>query len=177
MAFFTESQLRGYASSILLKESARRFVATNESLATVTIFLSHSHKDHELAQGLKHHLASLGVSLYIDLDDSDMPGSTSRETAERIKGKIRTLKYFLILATANAMQQSRWVPWEIGVADGYKPNKDILVVPVADNSGRFHGNEYLQLYKRVEIAGDGGTAVFDPNQTKGIYAKDWLQGK
>lgn len=175
MAFFTESRLIEYASSDLLNESARRFIATDKSAAKVTIFLSHSHRDSELARGLKNHLASLGISVYIDIDSSDMTTSTSREIAERIKGKIHSLDYFLILATANAMQ-SRWVPWEIGVADGYKPNKDILVVPVEDNSGKFHGNEYLQLYKRVEIAGDGGTAVFDPNQTRGISAKAWLQG-
>lgn len=141
--------------------------------ARVTMFLSHSHKDKVLAKGLKEHLSSFGVKVYIDIEDSDMPGSTSRETAERIKGRISSLQYFLILATQNAMN-SKWVPWEIGVADGKKPHDKILVVPVVDPAGKFHGSEYMQLYKRIDTTSDGNSAVFEPNKTSGIYVKSWL---
>lgn len=170
---FTESQLRNYASSSALNESASRTLKF-ESAAKASIFLSHSHKDKELAKGLKNHLASLGVNLYIDIEDSEMPGSTSRETAERIKGAITRLNVFLILATKNAME-SKWVPWEIGVADGKKPYDKILVVPVVDPSGNFHGSEYLQLYKRIIVATDGNSAIFLPNKfDDGVYVKNFL---
>lgn len=170
---FTESQLRGFATSYSLNESANR-ILKSEAIARTSIFLSHSHQDKELAKGLKNHLASFGVNLYIDIEDSDMPGSTSRETAERIKGAISRLNYFLILATKNAMD-SKWVPWEIGIADGKKPNDKIFVVPVVDPSGKFHGSEYMQLYKRIVVANDGNSAIFQPNKTNdGTYVKSWL---
>ncbi|MSM38680.1 MAG: TIR domain-containing protein [Geobacter sp.] len=169
---FTESQLKGFASSYTLNKSASQ-VFESASTAKTTMFLSHSHKDKELAKGLKNHLKSFGVNIYIDIEDSDMPGSTNRETAERIKGAITRLHYFLILATRNAMD-SKWVPWEIGVADGKKPHDKILVVPVIDPTGKFHGSEYLQLYKRIDTANDGNSAIFEPNKTSGIYVKNWL---
>ena len=169
---FTESQLKGFASSYTLNKSMGR-IFESASSARVTMFLSHSHKDKELAKGLKNHLSSFGVNIYIDIEDSDMPGSTSRETAERIKGVISSLHYFLILATRNAMD-SKWVPWEIGVADGKKPYDKILVVPVVDPTGKFHGSEYLQLYKRIDTASDGNSIIFEPNKSSGIYVKNWL---
>lgn len=172
---FTEGQLRGFATSFTLNESASR-VMKSESAARASIFLSHSHKDKDLAKGLKNHLASFGVGIYIDLEDSDMPGSTSRQTAERIKIKISRLDYFLILATKNAME-SKWVPWEIGIADGKKPHEHIMVVPVVDPSGNYHGNEYMQLYKRIVVANDGNSAIFQPNKNNdGIYVKNFLAG-
>lgn len=170
---FTESQLRGFAATYNLSKSMGRIFESSSSAKT-TMFLSHSHKDKELAKGLKNHLSSFGVNIYIDIEDSDMPGSTSRETAERIKGAITRLNYFLILATRNAMD-SKWVPWEIGIADGKKPNDKIFVVPVIDPSGKFHGSEYMQLYKRIIVATDGNSAIFEPNKTSnGMYVKSWL---
>ena len=170
---FTETQLRGFAASYALNKSMGRIFESALS-AKITMFLSHSHKDKELAKGLKNHLSGFGVNVYIDIEDSDMPGSTNRETAERIKLAISGLHFFLILATRNAME-SKWVPWEVGIADGKKPHDKILVVPVVDPAGNFHGAEYMQLYKRIVLANDGNAAIFEPNKTSnGVYVKNWL---
>ena len=94
-----------------------------------------------------------------------MPDKPNRETATKIQQKIKELHYFLFLATANSVA-SRWCPWEIGYADGQKPLSPILVVPTTDGSST-HGNEYLQLYRRVDLGGQGSVEVWQPGQ---IYA-------
>lgn len=130
-----------------------------------TAFLCHSHRDADLAKGLVNLLADAGWSVYIDWDDTSMPDKPNRETATRIQQKIKELHYFLFLATTNSMS-SRWCPWEIGYADGQKPVSQILIVPTTDGSST-HGNEYLQLYRRVDLGSQGSIEVWQPGQ---IYA-------
>jgi hypothetical protein len=114
-----------------------------------TVFLSHSHKDRAYALGLKAIIESQGGQLYIDWLDEEMPPITTKETAERIRVKIQQCSLFMFLATPNSMT-SRWCPWEIGYADGKKTPENIVIVPTKDSAGHFYGNEYLQLYRRLE---------------------------
>ena len=116
-----------------------------------TAFLCHSHKDRDAALGLKSLLESQGASLYIDWLDEEMPETPNQETAKRIRTKIVDSDLFLFLATPNSMA-SRWCPWEIGYADGKKPIDSIVIVPTKDDSGHYYGNEYLQLYRRLEAS-------------------------
>jgi len=159
MSYLKESDLRSYAQSVQKIQEARTYILKASYEASKTIFLSHSHKDKDLAQGLVNYLASLGIKLYVDWQDSGMPRITDRKTAENIKQRIRDLDFFLILATQNALA-SRWVPWEIGVADQLKTINNIAVIPVEDPAGRFDGNEYLQLYNRIQIE-DGKLVWFE----------------
>lgn len=163
MPYFTDGQLRGYASTYAFNESANRNLKASASSASATIFLSHSHKDKELAKGLKNYLANLGLSLYIDWEDTDMPIPPNRETATTLKRRINSTEYFLMLCTDNALQ-SRWVPWEVGIADTQKALGKILIAPVADSLGRFNGSEYLQLYRRIALNSSGNAEVFDPDK-------------
>lgn len=164
MSFLKESDLRGYAQSTQKIQEAKTYIVKATYEASKTIFLSHSHKDKDLAQGLVNYLAGLGIKLYVDWQDSGMPRITDRKTAENIKKKISDLSYFLVLATPNALS-SRWVPWEIGVADQAKASEKIAVIPVVDQFGKFEGNEYLQLYNRVEADNFGKLLVFEKSQT------------
>jgi hypothetical protein len=116
-----------------------------------TAFLCHSHKDRDVALGLKALLESQGASLYIDWLDEEMPETPNQETAKRIRAKIVDSDLFLFLATPNSMA-SRWCPWEIGYADGKKPIDAIVIVPTKDDTGHYYGNEYLQLYRRLEAS-------------------------
>jgi len=150
MSYLKESDLRGYAQSTQKIQEAKTYIVKAAYEASKTVFLSHSHKDKDLAQGLVNYLASLGIKLYVDWQDSGMSRMTDRKTAENIKQRIRDLNFFLILATQNALF-SRWVPWEIGVADQLKTIDKIAIIPVEDPTGRFDGNEYLQLYNRIQI--------------------------
>ncbi|MBU2610296.1 MAG: toll/interleukin-1 receptor domain-containing protein [Chloroflexi bacterium] len=171
----TESQLRNYR--LQFQESLYKTSAKSD--ARVSIFLSHSHKDKELVEGFINYLAfSSRIKIYVDWQDSDMPAVTNRDTALRIKKKIDEMDYFLVLATRNAMN-SKWVPWEIGVADRAKTTNRIAIIPVADPEDKFDGNEYLQLYPRIEpgkiqFTGETTLAIFEVGADKGESVQAWL---
>ncbi|WP_323844952.1 toll/interleukin-1 receptor domain-containing protein [Microbulbifer magnicolonia] len=150
----------------------------NEALAKnkQTAFLCHSHKDYELAKGLQVLLKENGWDLYIDWEDNEMPATPNDETARKIKSKIQATDWFLLLATSNSVN-SRWCPWEIGYADAVKNHEKILIVPTADDYGNWYGNEYLQLYKKIDegsnkITGKSGYAVFDRSSGSGTWIEN-----
>ena len=158
----SQNLLRQYATS---STSQLRKQAINEAVekGRQTAFLSHSHQDAELAKGMQSFFQSQGWDVYIDWEDQSMPDSPNRETAKKIQDRIKRLDWFLFLATQNSMN-SRWCPWEIGYADGVKTYETILIIPTLDSSGRYHGNEYLQLYRKITDAEGGGYGIFGTNQ-------------
>lgn len=142
-----------------------------------TAFLCHSHKDEILAKGLQQILREDGWDVYIDWQDNELPESPDRVTAKKIQEKIKASDWFLFLATQNS-RSSRWCPWEIGYADSIKGYDGIMIIPTEGDDG-WGGNEYLQLYKRIDHAHDRfapskeGYAVFGSgNSTKGYWIKD-----
>lgn len=132
-------------------------------------FLSHSHKDRHLAIGLQQLLREAGWVLYIDWQDSTMPDSPNEITANKIKAKIDQASVFLYLSTANS-DASRWCPWEIGYADKSRTPERIFIVPTQDERGTAHGNEYLKLYKRIDVKSLYETALH-------IYEANSITGK
>jgi hypothetical protein len=168
MAYFTEQQLESSAYSHEVRNRALKTLNASMARASLSIFLSHSYKDRTLAKGIVYRLAELGIEVYVDWNDSDMPRITNRQTAEKIKSEIQDNNLFMALITRNAME-SKWVPWEIGVADRAKGEEKVLIIPVEERSGNFAGSEYLQLYRRVEIANGGAIGLFEPSQGKGDY--------
>lgn len=139
-----------------------------------TAFLCHSHLDQELAIGLQVLMAEDGWNIYIDWQDNAMPEKPSKETAKRIKNKITETQWFIFLATRNSVN-SKWCPWEIGYADSKKAENSILIVPTSDQSGQWYGNEYLQLYRRIDVGSSQfkktGFAVYDPGSQSGTWVQ------
>lgn len=164
-----QSAIRSYASRA---GSQRSDFAVNQALreGKQTAFLSHSHRDAELAKGLQGFLQSQGWLVYIDWQDTSMPSRPNRETAQKIKDRIKRLDWFLYLATANSAS-SRWCPWEVGYADGVKHIDKIVIIPTRDSVGGNHGNEYMDLYRRITSAESGGFGLFNPNN-RGVLLKD-----
>jgi len=161
------------ASRTVIAKSLNEALSKNKQ----TAFLCHSHKDQTLAKGLQTLLAEDGWDVYIDWQDEEMPSSPNKQTATNIKSKIKIVDWFLFLATPNSTV-SRWCPWEIGYADAVKANEKILIVPTTDDSGRWYGNEYLQLYRKIDEASNAtkqrsGYAVFNPGSTSG---GTWVSG-
>jgi len=174
VTYLTETYLRSFSRTTDGMTFKSRFVEMSKAQAKVSIFLSHSHKDKEVVEGLVSLLAYFGeISIYVDWQDSAMPRVTNRETAQTIKEKIAEHDCFLILGTKNAME-SRWVPWEIGIADAAKSIERIAIIPVADPYGYFYGNEYLQLYQKIEVTENKMLGVFRPNVDRGPVLKSWL---
>ena len=95
-----------------------------------------------------------------------MPEKPTRETAIKIQQKIKELDWFLFLATPNSVS-SKWCPWEIGFADNAKPHSSILIIPTTDRAGGWYGNEYLQLYRRIDTNQSGILMAFNEGSTIG----------
>ena len=173
MSFYTRAQI----------ESRGQFVGKSRSImegllksadAVASVFLSHSHKDQAVIRGLEQMLAELEVRLYIDWQDSEMPQSTSPETARILKQRISQYDKFIMVATPNALA-SMWVPWEIGVADVLKGPDKMAIWPITD-AGTWPGREYLGIYSTIEPSDAGGPAVFKPGENRGPGLAKWLRG-
>ena len=140
------------------------------ALGYKTAFLCHSHKDRTAVEGLLQYFRDQGLHLYVDWMDSEMPETTNGNTARIIKGRIVEADLFLFLATPNALA-SRWCPWEIGYADGVKRYESIFVIPTTEN-GRTYGNEYVDIYRRIDRSQAGGLAAWYPGRrTDGVSAQ------
>jgi hypothetical protein len=96
----------------------------------------------------------------VDWADQSMPDSPNKDTAHKIKVKIVDHNLFLFLATKNSMS-SRWCPWELGYADGKKSYDQILLIPTSDGYTTY-GNEYIDIYRRIDATLNGVLAVFEP---------------
>lgn len=162
-----------------LTDAARRSRSTTASSREIalesaraagrkTAFLCHSHADREYVEGFVELLRESGWDIYVDWLDDTMPPHPNRTTADRIKKRIAQADYFLFLATPNSTA-SRWCPWEIGFADGVKHMDRIMVVQTSDWSGQNYGNEYLDLYRRVDVSRQGPLATWRPGEEQGLY--------
>jgi len=163
------------AKSLLLSKASSYTQAIHESMDRATeaglkksAFLCHSHKDEDIVKGLIVLLRESGIDLYVDWKDPSMPEIANAETARKIQAQIRRHQLFYFLATANS-KSSRWCPWEIGYADS--SSKAICIIQTFDDGGTY-GNEYLQLYSRIdffEYQGRKGFAKFAANEDKGAW--------
>lgn len=132
-----------------------------------TVFLCHSHRDAEFVEGFVTLLAESDWQVYVDWADHTMPDRPSRVTAEKLRLHIAAADYFVFLATPNSMS-SRWCPWEIGYADGTKNLNQILVCPTSDGATT-HGSEYLDLYRKIDVADSGALAAWLPGERNGAW--------
>ena len=153
------AKLRSYSSTV---HRSYMSLSQADNEGKITAFLSHSHKDRDLAKKVENWLEEYGVDIYIDWEDDEMPPVPTRQTAERIQEKIEDCDWFFYLATKNS-SESKWCPWEIGYADKTKTKERLLIIPTTDEDGTESGNEYLQLYQRIDTnTQTGKIEIFQP---------------
>lgn len=130
------------ADRILREETSNVF-----SHERFDVFLSHASTDAELILGVKVLLEEQGLKVYVDwITDAQLDRShVTPETADLLRRRMRQSKSLIFVAT-NAASQSKWMPWELGFFDGYRPDH-VAILPLVDNpQERFQGQEYLALY-------------------------------
>jgi hypothetical protein len=171
MSFYTRGELKK-RPLYEAKASAEKYHKKTAS-AKHHIFLSHSHKDSDLIEYVAEFLGRWADAIYIDWKDDSMPTVTSPETAARLKIKIRDTAKFILLATDNALA-SKWVPWELGVADLSNGMANVAILPVTDPPHTWTGSEYIGIYSRIIKSDDGEPGVFEPGQTRGASLTTWL---
>ncbi|WP_407498466.1 toll/interleukin-1 receptor domain-containing protein [Elizabethkingia anophelis] len=150
----------------------------NKYSSEISIFLSHKHDEKDIIEQAIILLNKLGVDVYVDWQDNNMPSFTSGYTATRIKEKIRQNDKFILLATEAAIN-SKWCNWELGYGDSYKYHKNIAIMPITDKEdSNFSGNEYLQIYPIItsEYFYTTGTYFVEYNNTK-VRLEEWLKQK
>lgn len=181
MSLFTKDEFKRISNSN--KDATKSFsqIVKEAKLAyryssTTSVFLSHAHADSSLIEHVVAFLKGLNASIYIDWLDETMPDKPNGITASKIKSKIQENDKFLFLATETAIA-SKWCNWEVGIGDAYKLNSDkICLLPIAENNGTWQGNEYLQIYPRVEQV-SGHNTIFRLNYPDGNQAwfDEWLK--
>ena len=151
--FATKAELRSLGQQDTLTEDVILAKARRAIVASST-FLSHSSADAREVAGAVQLLENHGAKVYIDKRDATLPPYTSEETADALKKQIYESRRFVMLASKNS-QQSKWVPWELGLADGVKTLKNIALLPASDSEDdtTWTSWEYLGLYRRI-VFGD-----------------------
>jgi hypothetical protein len=175
MAFLTRDALKAVTARATASQkfAAKNQLSAKTAAARGKVFLSHSHSDADLVEPFLLKLFEEGVVVYVDWKDPTMPSVTNPDTAKVLKDRIKQCGKFILLATNNALE-SRWVPWELGIADLQNGMSNVAVLPIQDSGTSWKGNEYIGIYSRVEPAHNGRLAVFEPGKQEGVYLSDWV---
>lgn len=165
---------RGVQAGVLLKEATRTKTGK-------TVFLSHSSKDEEYLPAVISILEDHGGHVYVDNEDDRLSSTPNRETAEILRGTVRFCRRFVLFVTTNS-KDSRWIPWELGLADGEKGQHPVALFPTADKSYEqtWAETEYLGLYQRIvwgqieNVMKDNGWIVLNHKKNTAVTLRRWL---
>ena len=124
------------------------------------LFISHSSLDKKLILTLIDLFNNAGYSVYVDwIDDKNLDrNNVSPKTANVIKNRISNCRGLSYIATRNIVN-SKWCPWELGLADGILNGKSCILL-VMEKSSTFKGLKYLGLYPYIEYEKISGTYEF-----------------
>lgn len=158
MTYFSAADLRLRAGGVTASAANAELSHSAKSMrAGYDVFLSHSVRDAVLVLGLKNVLEADHLSVYVDwIEDPELDRSrVSAATAARLRERMKTCKS-LVYATSQNASRSRWMPWELGVFDGSRGPERVAICPIADGTGSYEGQEYIDLYKTLERLSDSG---------------------
>ncbi|MFW2078523.1 toll/interleukin-1 receptor domain-containing protein [Acinetobacter sp. ULE_I010] len=154
MKFFTRSEARSAAkrattakSSISMESALNESVYRQQQKSHFDIFLSHSIRDSELILGVKTLLEESGFTVYVDwiTDPLLERDKVNADTADVLRKRMRQCQSLIYIYTSNS-KESKWMPWELGYFDGFRPEK-VSVLPLTfQENEEFKGQEYLDLY-------------------------------
>jgi hypothetical protein len=145
--------------------------------ASKVVFLSYRRKDKEYVKPIVDLLQSLGVNVYVDYLDHQLPDTPDATTAEILRNRIKKSDKFIMVATPNSAS-SKWIPWELGLGDGFDGFENTIILPVTNNENSWDEQEYFKIYGNVQEAKGKNSeyknwAVFYPNG-EAIWLKDWF---
>lgn len=163
------------------KEPVREGLSKSASAAKrASVFLSHSWRDRKQLNGVIRFFGLLDTPVYVDELDHALPRVVSEETAELLANRINQCPRLVVLVSP-ASRESRWIPWELGLAHGLKGVAQIATLPISDRASAHQEawtqREYLRLYPRIRWARLNGSmqwAVTDPRDGKSWTLGYWL---
>ena len=160
--------------SMILDEASRSKVGKS-------VFLSHSSKDKEHLPAVISIITNHGGNVYIDSEDDRLPKTPNRETANILRGTIKSCSKFVLFVTTNS-KDSNWIPWELGLADGEKGQWPVAIFPTAEKSyeQQWAKTEYLGLYHRIvwgkikDVTEKDGWIVWNHEANTAVTLRRWL---
>jgi hypothetical protein len=87
-----------------------------KSIGGKNLFLSHSLADLPHLKYAVDLLEQNGARVYIDVKDASVANVSAADAAKRLRSAIRETRRLVVLVTENT-HTSRWIPWEMGLAD------------------------------------------------------------
>ena len=131
-------------------DEAALLKAAKASKYDKNLFLSHSAKDNEYLVAVIQILENHGANVYVDNGDDRLPEPPSLKTAAILRDSVKVCKKFVVFVTTIS-KDSKWIPWELGLADGFKSYPDVALFPSAEHNydKSWAEREYLGLYRRI----------------------------
>ena len=150
MAYITFNDLRGRSSRITKAFSANESLGASEVFEK-QIFLSYRRKDSNYVKPIVDVLKNLGARVYIDYLDESLPEKPNTETAAILRNHIQKSDKFILMATPNS-SESKWIPWELGLGDGFINYSNVAILPITNDSNYWDEQEYYAIYGHIEKA-------------------------
>jgi hypothetical protein len=145
-----------------------------------SMFLSHKTQDDNLVAGAVLVLEENGGSVYVDHKDPLLAGSQGVAVAAHLRMTIGWCAKLVMLATPLSAH-SKWIPWELGIADGQKRDRNVALFPVSTSSTDmgWAEQEYLGLYQRIALERLQGQTedhwiVWDHIHKEMMTLRDWI---
>jgi hypothetical protein len=156
MAEFTVAEAREVGRSRAGREfsTAEAVLRKSASAGSFDIFLSHSSRDAEAILGIKAILERGGRRVYVDwINDPHLDRTrVSASTAHQLRLRMNQCSS-LVYAATKAATSSKWMPWELGYFDARKGVEAVAILPLVDYAGQDVGQEYLEVYPKIEKTG------------------------
>lgn len=175
MGYLTFSKLSNQTFQIAkdLNESRGFSLSANK-----VVFLSYRRKDKEYVKPIVDLLHGLKVNVYIDYLDEQLPDTPSSKTASILRERIMKSDKFIMVLTPNS-KDSKWIPWELGLGDGFDGYENAIVLPVTNNTHIWAEQEYFKIYGYVKKADSSDESKSDwaifYQDRKPIWLSDWLK--
>lgn len=177
MRYFNQSDVQTFKKSIIIENYTFDKKASYQAF---DVFLSHSSKDKDILPSVISFLSEYGVNVYIDKSDNELPQNISPETGKILKNRIQEARKFIVLISENS-RYSKWIPWELGIADEKKKMKNIALLPTVESGflPDWPQQEYLGLYPRIVYSNFKGQnkvvwMVLNHHQNTGTELSEWL---
>jgi hypothetical protein len=172
MAYLSPAYLRRYD---LTNFSNKRYVIEAKEASTkAAVFLSHSSSDDEHVDRVILFFKEFDAVVYADDYDKSLPEPPNTTTASQLRNRIADTSRFVVLVSPNS-RHSRWIPWELGIADGRMGIAPIAILPVTPSGDEeeWTKEQYFGLYPRIRQHGEDWK-VLDPRDNRAWNLKNWL---
>lgn len=151
-------------------EARRSRVHAREDAPTA-ILLDVAEGDGDLLRPALNFIANQGTPVYVDFRDDRLPRGAEGEMAQWMRRGVRLDDRFVLVTTQGGLG-SRWVPWQLALAEGALGLENVAVLTVEDY-GSFRGSPLVDLYPTIQREGEEWRVV-PPDGRGGPSLRHWL---